>query len=130
MVVFGIDRGRLVPNLAPVGVKFVRQQHGQRRINALSHLRMVHDHRDVLIGADAHKRVRHKRTAEGWLRRCELGDSEKMKSDQQPAACSDSHLKKITALNPSTRIFTRRFLSDHLLTNHRAPPFATISAAR
>src|ERR1700687_4663687 len=53
-----------------------------------------------------------------------------MKAYQQPAAGRDRNLNEVAPLHPRAGLLVSQFFTNHFLTNHRAPPFATISAAR
>ena len=59
VVVLRIDGRRFESDLVPVRIEFFRKQHGQRGIDTLAHFRVVHDHGDAIVGADAHEGIGH-----------------------------------------------------------------------
>ena len=121
MVIDGVHRRRLKPHLCPVRVELVRQDHRQRGENALSHLRVVHDYGDRIVGADAHERVgRESRRLRHWLH------ARQIKADQQSPACRHTQLQEIAARHFAGNARLGR-LAEHI---HRPPPLAIISAAR
>ncbi len=52
-----IGRRLLDAHLRPVSVELFGQHHRQRRVDALAHLGMRHDHRHAVVGADAQPRT-------------------------------------------------------------------------
>src|SRR5205814_2239645 len=86
-------RGReLDPDLGPVGVELLGEQHGQRRGDALAHLRAVHHDEHALVGADPQPRV----GREGGSRTgAEATASGEMKPDDQARAGRTGGLEEI-----------------------------------
>ena len=86
-------RGReLDPDLGPVGVELLGEQHGQRRGDALAHLRAVHHDEHALVGADPQPRV----GREGGSRTgAEATASGEMKPDDQARAGRAGGLEEI-----------------------------------
>ncbi len=76
-----IDRREFETDLVPVRVELLGEQHREGRAHALSHLRLVDDHRDLAVGRDAHEGVRDEFLARRALE--SAGDAE---ADEQPAA--------------------------------------------
>ena len=56
--IFGRSRRRLDSDALPVGVELLRDQHRKRGVHALSHLGLVDDDGDDVVGCDADESVR------------------------------------------------------------------------
>src|SRR5437016_7351799 len=78
MVIDGINRCWLKAHFGPISIEFIREDHRQRGKDSLTHLRVVHDYCDRIVGADTHKRIGHKcRRLRLWLHAWQI------KADQQ-----------------------------------------------
>src|SRR6266704_2263292 len=121
MVIDGINRRWLKAHFGPISIEFIREDHRQRGKDSLTHLRVVHDHCDRIVGADTHKRIGRKcRRLRLWLH------ARQIKADQQSPACRHTQLQEIAARHFAGKTRLARF-GERI---HRPPPLAIISAAR
>src|SRR5258705_1035556 len=68
MVVDLIDRSCFKANIRPVRLELFGDEHRQRSVNALAHLRLVYDYRNNVVGAYPNKGVGSK--GGRWLGNC------------------------------------------------------------
>ena len=115
MVVLRVNGRWFEANFVPVGIQFFCQQHRQSSVDALSHLGMIHDHRDPVIGPDSHERIRHKAAGGTLLRERLFRSGRNVHTDKKAPARGQGELQELA---------TFQFGSTHLV-----PPFDIVAAA-
>ena len=115
VVIHSRHRSRLHANLAPIRLKFFRDQHRQRSVDSLPHFGMVRDHRNQIVASNVHESIQRNRLARR-LGRARGSPIRNIKIQQQSAANRRSRLKKIAAF--------------HFRRDAHFAPRALISAAR
>ena len=61
VIVFRCDGRRFVAHFVPIRIKLLGDHHRDARVRSLSHFRVIHDHRNSVVLANANEGVQRKR---------------------------------------------------------------------